>query len=177
MSETSKDKRIVDLFTKGSHRRNLSVIFLLQNLFYQGKITRTMSLNSHYLVLFKNPRDKLQVVTLAKQMYPGQTDEFIRKYEKAVHRPFGYLFVDLKPNTPDECRLRTNDPASPQPQTLIQSKDYSAMKAMTNYFERQSYMQPPILNRIQRLNEQLKETLSQPSSVPADIRAIEYSQL
>jgi hypothetical protein len=50
------------------------------------------------------------------------------------------------------------------------------MKAMTNYFERQSYMQSPILNRIQRLNEQMKETLSQPS-LPADIRAIEYSQL
>jgi hypothetical protein len=113
-------------------------------------------------------------------MYPGKTDQFIRKYEKAVHRPFGYIFVVLKPNTPDECRLRTNvlpnDPASPQPPTPTLSKDSSAMKAMPNYFERQSYMQSPILNRIQRLNEQMKETLSQPS-LPDDIRAIEYSQL
>jgi Ni2+-binding GTPase involved in maturation of urease and hydrogenase len=68
MSETSRDKRIMNLFTKGSHHRNLSVIFLLQNLFYQRKITRTMSLNTQYLVLFKNPRGKLQILTLGKQI-------------------------------------------------------------------------------------------------------------
>ena len=34
MSETGNDKRITNLFTKGSHQRNLSAILLLQNLFY-----------------------------------------------------------------------------------------------------------------------------------------------
>ena len=43
MSEASNDKRICDLFTKGSHHRNLSVICLVQNLYYQGKESRTMS--------------------------------------------------------------------------------------------------------------------------------------
>ncbi len=103
MTETSNDKRVLNLFTKGSHHRNLSVIFLLQNLFHQGKINRTVSLNSHYLVLFKNPRDKMQVMTLAKQMYPGRTESFMRKYEEAVSRPYGYLLVDLKPNTSEKC--------------------------------------------------------------------------
>ena len=41
MSEASNDKRICDLFTKGSHHRNLSVICLVQNLYYQGKESRT----------------------------------------------------------------------------------------------------------------------------------------
>ena len=63
----------------------------MQNLFHQGKGSRNISLNSHYLVLFKNPRDKLQILTLAKQMYPGQTDFFLNQYEEAVKRPFGYL--------------------------------------------------------------------------------------
>ena len=31
-----------------------------------------MSLNSQYLVLFKNPRDKLQIATLARQIYPSE---------------------------------------------------------------------------------------------------------
>ena len=35
--ETGKDNRIVNLFTKGSHHRNLSVIYIVQNLFHQGK--------------------------------------------------------------------------------------------------------------------------------------------
>ena len=55
MSETSNDKRICDLFTKGSHHHNLSVICLVQNLYYQEKESRTMSLYSQYLVLFNNP--------------------------------------------------------------------------------------------------------------------------
>ena len=42
MSEASNDKRICDPFTKGSHHRNLSVICLVQNLYYQGKESRTM---------------------------------------------------------------------------------------------------------------------------------------
>ena len=71
MIDASKEKRILNLFTHGSHYRNLSVIYIVQNLFHQGKGSRSISLNSHYLVLFKNPRDKLQILTLAKQMYPG----------------------------------------------------------------------------------------------------------
>ena len=108
MIDAGKDQRIVNLFTRGSHHRNLSVIYIVQNLFHQGKGSRSISLNSHYLVLFKNPRDKLQVLTLAKQMYPGCTDFFLKQYEGAVRRPFGYLLIDLKTTTQDDSRLRTN---------------------------------------------------------------------
>ena len=41
-------------------------------------------------------------------MYPSETAWFIKEYEEAVRRPYGYLFVDLRPTTPDKCRLRTN---------------------------------------------------------------------
>ena len=58
-------------------------------------------MNSHYLVLFMNPRDKLQILTLAKQMYPGQTDFFLNQYEEAVKRPFGYLLIDLRTTAQD----------------------------------------------------------------------------
>ena len=51
------DAGVVNLFTRGSHHRNLSVIYIVQNLFHQGKGSRSIGLNSHYLVLFKNPRE------------------------------------------------------------------------------------------------------------------------
>ena len=108
MIDASKDKRIVNPFIRGSHHRNLSVIYIVQNLFHQGKGSRSISLNSHYLVLFKNPRDKLHILTLAKQMYPGQTDFVLNQYEEALKRPFDYLLIDLKTTTQDNCRLRTN---------------------------------------------------------------------
>ena len=108
MIDASEDKRIVNLFTRGSHHRNLSMIYIEQNLFYQLKDSRSISLNSHYLVLFKNPRDKLQILTLAKQVHPGQSDFFLNQYEEAVKRHFGCLLINLKTTTQDNCRLRTN---------------------------------------------------------------------
>ena len=68
----------------------------------------TSVLNSRYLVLFKTPRDKMPILTLAKQMYPRHTDFFIKLYEEAVSRPFGHLLIDLKTTTQDNCRLPTN---------------------------------------------------------------------
>jgi hypothetical protein len=40
MSNTSKDPRINELFTEGSHHRNLSVIAINQNLFYNKDPTQ-----------------------------------------------------------------------------------------------------------------------------------------
>ena len=58
MIDASEDKRIENLFTRGSQHRNLSVIYTsCRILFHQGKASGSKSLN-HYLVLFKNPRDK-----------------------------------------------------------------------------------------------------------------------
>ena len=38
MIDASKDKRIVNLFNRGSHHRNLSVIYIVQNLSHQRKL-------------------------------------------------------------------------------------------------------------------------------------------
>ena len=108
MSEASNDKQICDLFTKGSHHRNLTVICLVQNLYYQGKESRTMSLNSQYLVVFNNPRDQQQITVLARQMYPGQSEKFLNTYRMATSKPFGYLLIDLKPDTSNDKRLWPN---------------------------------------------------------------------
>ena len=70
MREASENTTVLDVFTKGSHHRNTSIIILTQNLFNKGKHSRTISLNSHYIVLFKNPRDASQISHLARQMYP-----------------------------------------------------------------------------------------------------------
>ena len=45
------DQTVANLFTKGSHDRRA------QNLFSKNKFAKTISLNAHYMVLFKNPRD------------------------------------------------------------------------------------------------------------------------
>ena len=104
---TSRDDRVVDLFTKISHHRNLSVVYLTQNIFYKNKQSRTLSLNSHYLVLFKNARDASQVANLARQMYPGKSAFMIEAFKNATSAPYGFLLIDLKQETEDQLRLRT----------------------------------------------------------------------
>ena len=107
MSESGNDKRITNLFTKGSHHRNLSVILLLQNLFYNGKEIWNISLNTHYIVLFKNPQDNTVINSLAKQMYPGKVKFLQEVFRDATMLPYHYLFLDLKPYTDDKYRVRT----------------------------------------------------------------------
>ena len=87
MSESGSDKSISNLFTRGSHHMNLSVVYIVQNLFNQGKMSRNISLNSQYLVLFKSPRDKQQIMVLARQLYPRNTHLFLNAYEEALNRP------------------------------------------------------------------------------------------
>ena len=160
MLETGNDKRIVNLFTKGSHHRNLSVIYILQNMFHQGKGNRTISLNSHYLVLFKNPRDKLQVLTLAKQMYPRQTEYFLDKYEEAVKRPFGYLFVDLKPTTKDSCRLRSIVLPGEAPQA--EESTFAAVgKELLKFTRQGNYDISPAKKRMRKLKDKMDDVLEQ----------------
>ena len=104
---TETDKSVSDLFTKGSHHRNLSVLHLVQNVFDKNKHTRTISLNAHYLVIFKNPWDASQVTHLAKQMYPGHVRYLQEVFGDATLEAYGYLFIDLKQETPEHLRLCT----------------------------------------------------------------------
>jgi len=99
---------VADIFTKISHHRNISILHLTQHLFDKNKYARTISLNAHYIVLFKNPRDASQFAMLPRQMYPNASKFAIEAYRDATERPFGYLFVDLKPDQDERCRLRTN---------------------------------------------------------------------
>ena len=86
------DERVTNLFTKKSHHCNTSVIYLVQNLFPKNKESRTISLNSQYIVVFKNPRDVSQMTTLAKQMYPGRVKFVQEAFADARSTPYGYIF-------------------------------------------------------------------------------------
>ena len=102
------DDRVTKLFTKKSDHCNTSVIYLVQNLFPKNKDSRTISLNSQYIVVFKNPRHVSQMTTLAKQMYPGRVKFVQEAFADATSTPYGYMLVDLKHDAPDDLRLRSS---------------------------------------------------------------------
>jgi hypothetical protein len=108
MTACEKDSTIVNLFTVDSHHKNISTFLITQNLFSRGKNSRTISLNSHYMILFNNPRDRSQIFYLARQMFPHNSNYLIECYEDATDREFGYLFLDLTQKTKSKYRVQTN---------------------------------------------------------------------
>lgn len=95
-----------NLFMRGSHHLNMSVILIEQSLFQKGRQSVAMKQNTHYTVLFKSPSDALGVATLAKHMFPQKQGRFlIDAYHDCTREPFSYLIVDSKQSTPDHLRL------------------------------------------------------------------------
>ena len=105
---TEANDLVTSLFTKKSHHNNVSVVYIVQNLFHQTKTHRNISLNTHYILLMKNPRDASQINRLSQQMFPQKTKLLQEAYADATSRPHGHLMIDLKQDTPEEIRLRTN---------------------------------------------------------------------
>ena len=58
MTEVASSREMTNMFTRLSHHLGISVIFIAQNIFYKGSEMRTINLNAHYLILFRNPRDE-----------------------------------------------------------------------------------------------------------------------
>ena len=98
---------IQQLFTVGCHHHNTTVIFISQNIFSKGKCMRTISLNVHFIVLFKNRRDEQQIYTLARQIFPTKVRYFMQAYEMATTEKYSYLLIDLSPHTDKKYQLRS----------------------------------------------------------------------
>ena len=165
MIDAGKDQRIINLFTRGSHHRNLSVIYTVQDLFHQGKGRRSVSLNSHYLVLFKNPRDKLH----------GRIDFLLKQYEGAVRRPFGHLLKDLKTTTQDDCRLRTH--VLPGEKRFNQGgMEENIPRELLKYLKQQNLSTNPLLPTMQQLQGGMESILSR-TDLGEDEKAKQFLQL
>jgi hypothetical protein len=69
----SFSKEITEIFTILSHHNNISIILVLHNLFFQNKFTRNITLNTQYIVYFKNPRDLSSISHIARQLCPSNS--------------------------------------------------------------------------------------------------------
>jgi hypothetical protein len=106
MDECVESKGVQNMFTRGSHHKNLTILYLNQNMYCQGNSTRTINLNTHYMVLMRNPRDISQIAVLAKQTGLGKI--LVQAYKHCISKPYGYLVVDLSPHSDDSIRLKTD---------------------------------------------------------------------
>lgn len=105
MYEMAKTKDFETLFIKKSHHLNISIFFLVQNPYYYARMMRTITLNCHYILWMKNPRDRTQINTIAKQT----GFKFLPySYTEATKQPFSYIRLDNTPDTPENLRIMSN---------------------------------------------------------------------
>lgn len=97
---------LAKLFTKGSHHRRVTIVFILQNAFEKG--LRTVSLQANYFVLMKNPREDAQVDRLAQSMSRRKRRFLLEAFEDATREPFSHLLLDMRQDTPNELRCLSN---------------------------------------------------------------------
>ena len=107
MNEVSKKAIAQKLFTIGCHHMNISCIFITQDLYNQGEFARTITLNATYLILFENIRDSSQVMQLGSQLYHGSKHAFIHAYKSILKTSFGYMVIDINPQSNPKQRIRT----------------------------------------------------------------------
>jgi hypothetical protein len=115
MDQVVDSPQIQNLFTRLSHHKFVSVIFVNQNMFCQGRCARNISLNTHYMFLLRNPRDLMQFNILARQT--GMKNTLIEAYRDCISKPYGYLLVDLSPHSDENYSLKTN--IFPEEDTIV----------------------------------------------------------
>ena len=103
--EICNSTAFVDIATTGRHR-GLSTIYIKHNLFHQSKLGRDVELQNTHIVLFKSPRDVMQVTTVSTQL--GLGSELVDWCRDVTSVPFGHLLIDLSPRTDDRLRYCTN---------------------------------------------------------------------
>ena len=106
MEEGGQDKRVLDLFTKDSHHRNITVLYLTQDLSpLANSPRRSIAMPITHIVAFKNPRDQTGIRTILLQAFPDRWRQVLRLFKRITSRPFGYLMLDVHPASDDRYRL------------------------------------------------------------------------
>lgn len=97
-----------EIFTRMCHHYNLNVFMTVQNLFDSS--LRVISRNTHYLFLFRTPRDSAQVRHLAYQIYPEKVHAraFITTLKNITKTPYRAVLLDFKPDTKEFARVKSH---------------------------------------------------------------------
>ena len=89
--------------------------------------------------------------------------------------PYGYLFVDLRPTTPDRCRLRTN--VLPGEERFDKGFDDKRIsQELLKYLKQQTLIVPPPISAIQRIQNNMDNLLYR-TNIGEDQKAKQYMQL
>ena len=107
-SETQSSSTFTNFMSRGSHHSNVCMLSLEHHLFSDEKERKKQTNHWHCIILFRNKRSVHQIGTLARQTSIANPQLVQWAYRDATSKPYGYLVMDFRNDTPEEMRLLTN---------------------------------------------------------------------
>ena len=108
-------------------------------------------------------------------MSPRNTQQFLQTYEDAVKRPCGYLLVDLKPSTPDHCRLRKNVLPGEEKFNFSCHDSFQTPPVCSHNIQ-PSVTPSPIITQMKKLNREEMNAVLERTDLNPDIQGTLYNQ-
>ena len=107
--ELVNDIDIERLITGYAHHSRITTVIMSQNLYYQGKNSKTLNINQGSFILMSSRTDTSQIRNFGRQiMGPGKKSRaFWFAYEDTQKKNFQYLFVDVTPSGNMKHMLRS----------------------------------------------------------------------
>ena len=106
---SGKNKEMAEIFILGTHHKKISLFYITQNLFPNCPLFRLMSANTHYFVIFNNPRHFNQIKTLSRQIFCGKdVDRITNAYLRSLKQMRGFILLTLAPEIPKELTVITD---------------------------------------------------------------------
>ena len=144
------------LFTQGCHHRKLSVVFITQNIFHRGTKSRTIALNTTYLVMMKNVSDVSQVATLGRQLSRTIQDidvRFRRRHFASVRIPgHGHVTSLGRHLQTENTRVPGRGPDSVRSQAFIRGRTRDGREKMGRLLEQDHFLE--LLRTTRKLQRQ-----------------------
>ena len=107
-TETQSSRDFTNFMIRSSHHCNCCLISVEHFLYGDSKERRLQSPHWHQCILFKNQRSMHQIGILAKQSSIADTKTIKYAYSDATQKPYGYLIMDFRNETPEQLRLMSN---------------------------------------------------------------------
>lgn len=110
MKEAAKSEKVLNLFTKDSHHKNITAFMMVQNLYHQGKHSVDIARNVSVAIFIVEMRNIMVIQRFLQSSYnKHQVREIMTWLRRETHgKPYSNFMIDFDMSTNDEHRLRLN---------------------------------------------------------------------
>jgi hypothetical protein len=120
--QLSKNSDAIALSSKIAHHNNCTLIYLLQSMYTERSVTRSLFLNSQYIIILGCQRSVGQIKNFLMRMFPNNWSKVLKGFESMVQESFSHVLFDMHPRTEYKNMIRSGLLQS-QPTCILEIQD------------------------------------------------------